>query len=565
MSNMHPVYNILNQEWLKWRLTYNGGRQFIETYLKKYSRRESEEDFETRKELTYVPAFASSAVEEIKNSIFQRLVDISRIGGAKSYLSAVGGNEGGVDSEGTDMNTFIGESVIIELLTMAKVGIFVDMDSEVSNIYDPNSIKHPYIYTYCTEDILNWKHRKVGNQIEYIAIELQDYDYKLDELGMPMGQPVSSIRKMWIGADGFVHAKIGDGAEQILKITKIPFVCLEISNSLLVNVSGYQIALMNLASSDLMYALQSNFPFYTEQASSINFPNHLTNSGTGTEAGAKSPKDPNEIKVGHTVGRIYGQGMDRPDFINPSPDPLKVSMEKQNQLKSEIRELVNLALSNLRPKMASAESKSLDTRGMEAGLSYIALELQRGERQIAEFWAMYESTESATVNYPQLYMLKTDQERWDEAEKLAGRIKDAPSLTFKKEICKKITRIMLGGRVTEEVLQKIESEIDKVTCIINDPQMLLTNLENGVLDLETAAISQGIPNDSPKKAAQDHAERLARISTAQGEVLGNTGNGGSGAARGVADTSSSPGDAKSEKVGTSNQGTPTRVGRGAGR
>ena len=73
------------------------------------------------------------------------------------------------------------------------------------------------------------------------------------------------------------------------------------------------------------------------------------------------------IKVGATHGRTYDKGMNPPAFINPSAEPLRASLELQDRLKRDIRELVNLAVSSLAVR-ASAESKAMDNQGLEAGL-----------------------------------------------------------------------------------------------------------------------------------------------------------------------------------------------------
>ena len=48
-------------------------------------------------------------------------------------------------------------------------------------------------------------------------------------------------------------------------MTRIPFILLDIGESLMKDVANHQIALLNLGSSDVSYALKANYPFYTEQ------------------------------------------------------------------------------------------------------------------------------------------------------------------------------------------------------------------------------------------------------------------------------------------------------------
>ena len=155
-----------------------------------------------------------------------------------------------------------------------------------------------------------------------------------------------------------------------MELDRIPFVMLDIGSSLIKDVCQHQIALLNLGSSDVSYALRSNFPFYVEQKDLRAVGAHLkhaaTADGTATTGGQGAAET--DIKVGATHGRAYDKGMNPPGFINPSAEPLRASLELQDRLKRDIRELVNLAVSALAVR-ASAESKAMDNQGLEAGLS----------------------------------------------------------------------------------------------------------------------------------------------------------------------------------------------------
>lgn len=555
--NKHPRYNQFFMNWVKWRDAYYGGDIFIRKYLEKFSKREDDIDFKNRKAMTYLPAFAKEAVNEVKNSIFQRMTDISRLGGSKSYQESIVGLSGGVDNEGTDMNTFIGQRVLPELLVMSTCGVFCDMTSDVTPTL-AGQTAHPYYYVYQAEDILNWTFTNIANSNELSSVVLRDYHYDRDpETGLPTGDESVRVRHMWLDSNGFVNVQFYDEAGnetdgiKILPIRQIPFEAASISDSLMSEVANYQIALLNLASSELAYTLWANFPFYTEQTRGTDIPSHLKNEDS-------TDKNSNEIRVGPTVGRRYGYGLDRPDFIHPSSDPLMASMAKQVAMKAEIRELVNLTVANLQPKMASAESKSYDGRSLEAGLSYIGLELQRVERRLAQFWANYEQAKAAEINYPEKYMLKSDEERLTEAAKLSERMNDAPSLSYKKEIAKRIARIMLYGRVTHQKLTQIESEINKATVIItNDWNFLDINLKNGVLSTKGAALAQGFPDSEPDNAAEEHAARLERIQIAQAPSDENP------AARGLPDQSGNPSaDAEKEKSKAPDKSKSSNPGKG---
>ena len=128
----HPKYN--DKEFKKWRLTYKGGDSFINEYLKRFSSRETDVDFTLRKQVTYLPAFAKGAVNDVKNAIFQRTSDVVRTGGSISYQKAITGLIGGVDLNSSGMNEFIGNAILPELLPLSKDGVYIDNTSNPGSL-----------------------------------------------------------------------------------------------------------------------------------------------------------------------------------------------------------------------------------------------------------------------------------------------------------------------------------------------------------------------------------------------------------------------------------------------
>jgi hypothetical protein len=572
----HPDYRTGYDNWEKWRRTYEGGDEYIEFYLEQFSPRESPTDFATRKEISYVPAFAKAAVNEVKDAIFQRIADVTRAGGPKTYIQAVKGLDGGIDLAGTSMNSFIGTTILPELLTMSKVGVFIDMPVLTGNTLMDQQGVRPYMYHYAIEDILNWV-VDVKNNKTFSKLLLRDsiYDY-CDITGLPT-EVKKRYRYMWL-QDETVHVqffdensdpidRFGEPGEDVivLEIPLIPFVVFEITDSLLKDVANYQIALLNLESSDISYSLQANFPFYVEM-----FDPRVTNlfhrpvghevvqTGEdsvqivqgGEQADSLAAKN-QEIEVGSLTGRRIPKGLDMPAFIHPSSEPLKASMAKQDQLKKDIRMLIKLAVSNLSPKMASAESKDYDERGLEAGLSAIGLELEQGERLIAKYWQLYNKAtgEVPTVSYPQKYSLQSDKEKRSEAKDLIELTKTVSSVTFKKEALKQVARITLGTNVKQETLSKIESEIETAAVIVN-PEELQRDIELGLIDPDTASLAKGYPEGVVEKAKLAHAARVQRIAESQAK------------ARGVTDLGGVDGASREEKMGKDTDETASKKTRG---
>jgi hypothetical protein len=546
----HPNYDA--SDWEKWRLTYESGREFILEYLKKFSARESDDDFTTRRDISYVPAFAKAAVNDVKDSIFQRIADVTREGGSKTYLDAIKGKNGGIDLAGTTMNSFIGRNILSELLTMKKVGVFIDMPRvEIKTLSDQSNIR-PYIYSYKAEDILNWS-VDLKNKSIFTKLLLRDNVFELDEwTGLPINTE-ERFRFMWTRGENIlvqffnIHGPIDrfnqPGIDVIsLNLTEIPFVLFEISDSLLRDVADYQIALLNLASSDIAFSLNSNFPFYVEQFDP-RIDNLYTRPESGVEIVQSGEKDNSQIAKGYevTVGTMTGRripkGLEMPRYIHPSPETLQASMLKQDELKKDIRMLIKLAISNLTPTMASAESKSFDERSLEAGLSAIGLELEHGERNIAKYWQMYEDkNEPPTIKYPQKYSLQSDKDKREEAKELFSSIKNSPSITYKREALKIASLKLLGAKVSTQVAEKIINEIEQSSIIYSDPNELNRDVELALIDLESASRAKGYPEGVVEKAKDDHADRLRRIAESQGQ------------ARGVPDLSGAANASRSEKM-----------------
>jgi len=240
-------------------------------------------------------------------------------------------------------------------------------------------------------------------------------------------------------------------------------------------------------------------------------------------------------------------------------------MEKQEQMKSEIRELVHLNLSMVQKKMASAESKEYDNRGLEAGLSSIGCILQQGENQIARIWSKYENvTEEPVIKYPEKYDLKTDRDRREDARDLDGLKVKIPSKLAQLEISKQVAEILLAHRTPIDKMIAIKNEIDSALGTTSDPDAIAQDIEKGLVSLETGSLLRGYPPGESKKAEEDHMRRLIRIQEAQTIGIQNQNPG----ARGLDDQDENPSQsAKKEKEDsrdTTQDDVPTDKTRGEG-
>lgn len=557
IDSRHPAFMSSMNDWKKWRDTYNGGDEFRDIYLERFDSREDVADYKKRKLLTPIPSFSKAAINDIRNSIFQRLRDVTRVGGSDVYRQAVAGLNNGVDRRGNTMNAFLGTKVLSELLVMGRTGVYVDNSVVNGGTLADAKDATPYLYAYQIEDILSWTCTSPDNPSQFQSLLLRDTCMDYDRRTLLPMQTFQRFRLLWIDQDtrkvclqfyNIAGQEVDrDGQPSFepyrLELDRIPFVMPDLGDSLMKDVCNHDIALLNLLSREVWYGIQANFSIYTEQRDSRSAGSHLKNSATedGTSTtGGQSSADTN-VTLGATTGRFYGKDLDRPDFINPSSEPLKASQALRAELKDEIRQLVNLAVQQAAAR-GSAEAKSMDNAGLEAGLSFIGLILESTERQIAEHWSSYESKvksgrQIATIKYPDRYSLKTDADRIDESGKLSKLIYTVPGQKAKREISKLIVNTLLGNKVSVGTIDAIEAEIDKVNYTTSEPNTIIQGVEAGIVSDRTASMALGFDDQEYLQAQDDHAERAMRIAEAQAAQNPGPGTpaGSKSAARSLAD------------------------------
>jgi hypothetical protein len=591
-ESRHPRYFHDTPFWYKWREVFDGGEAYVDNYLKKFTERETDADFTNRRTITPIPAYAKAAVIDVRNAIFQRMRDITRRGGSEDYMRAISGEKGGVDLEGSTMNGFLGITLLTELLVMGKVGVYVDMPTIKGETLADIGTARPYLYMYQVEDILAWSLSKPEEPGEFQSLLLRDKgidftQHDMYDLQLPGGE-YERYRLIWVDKEtGFVNVQFYD-ADSVpvnaagefsdagpieLSLRRIPFVMFDIGDSLLKDVSNHQAALLNLTSADVSYALKANFPFYTEQRDARAVGAHLKSNDNpdGTAMAGGQRASGREVVRGVSHGTAYDLKAERPQFIHPSSEPLKASLLLQEKLEDDIRKLVNLAVTNKIGKRAtSAEALQMSDQGLEAGLSFIGLVLEGGDRKITTHWAAYEEREPrsrqiATIKYPDRYSLKTDSDRVSEASKLAELMFKVPGRSVKREIAKGIVSALLSGRVDTETLETVFEEVDNAPYATSDPKIIIEAEAAGLCGEQVASIALGFNDEEYLQARKDHAARAVRVLAAQTSLRQPV----NPAARGVDDLSIDPSTEGSEEraaaVDTTLKDTAAKPVRGEGK
>ncbi|MCP4897556.1 MAG: hypothetical protein GY906_11340, partial [bacterium] len=252
----HPHYLRDSLDWECWRDTFEGGEYYRNHYLVKFSDRETNAEFNSRKELTPIPTFAKAAILDVRNNIYQRLVGVSRTGGSNIFQSAVRGVAGGVDGQGSTMDSFVGKDVLTELLLMGKVGCYIDAPAAEGDTLADQSYP-PFLTHYRVEDILSYSYAPRGMGGEFQSVLLRDWNVTVEnELGHGVQLPNGSseqFRLVWKDEAGLVWYRLYDGeggvrfregadasGAVLTNLPRVPFVMFDVGDSLMKDVASYQ-------------------------------------------------------------------------------------------------------------------------------------------------------------------------------------------------------------------------------------------------------------------------------------------------------------------------------------
>lgn len=472
-------------EWQKYRICFEGGDVFKNTYINKLSADESDEQYIRRLQVTPDYPYCSTVIDRYAATLQQRFTLIQREA-TKSYISAAKGSNGGVDLFNTDANTFFGNVIATELLVTARVGVLVDNYADLGSTAAEKGDKHPFFVVYKREDIIKWKYSDKAfvylRLREYVDGEVQYKTFELTDVGV------------------FVSFEKDNGtvtSTKILPLKAIPFHLFELRHSLLKGVAGLQITLSNLESVNVNFLLFANTPIFYEPYRQREEP-----------PGLDTPKKTRKIESGKYIGIRIPHDSIPPGFLSPVADISNTTSKKIEQLEATIEKLVALNLSFEGSR--SADSKRVDNEALEAGLVRIGNIIKAGEVELVKFWHDFESDDSEpNIVYPRTYNITSDEQRLEKVEKLKAQLTATPSETFKREILKQIATILLDDIVDDTTLSRIITEINTSETLVGDVNIILKAFENILIDGETAAILLGFTD--PGTVAKARAEQLEKV------------------------------------------------------
>ena len=542
----HPEFRLMYPTWVKWRLCYEGGDDFKSQYLYRYSKREDATDFAQRARLTYVPGHSRAVINIVRNALAVLMPEVVRKG-SQPYLDEMARN---VDLYQNSMSSFLAVEVIPWLLVQSKVFVVVDAPPAKPGVTLAEDDGRPFLYSVSAENVLSWAYDSWGRLVAILMLLYEDVIdpttklvvnvrpiYRYMRLLEP-GEPLDTNSGQLVGPGVAVKTMDAMGKETseayLLQIPRVPVTEIRMVASLMGEIADHQITLLNLASTDIDFLWRSNFPIYTEQlprAAGLIKPRgtKTQSDSTGAEAEPEpgAGKNDRQRQAGAAKGVGYKEGMERPGFINPSPENLSAAMEKEEAIIREIRVLVDLALASLSVKALeqSGASKQADRVGEEAGLAYIGRVLESGERDVAALWAMLEglNPDDTEVRYPTNYTLKDADERMEEAERLRKIHSAVRSKTYQHIVDARVAELVVKPISTNEQLEQVNREIEENAFVDDDAEraeVVQRDAVSGLVSKETASAVRGY---GPEEAAKVRAEQEANVQAMTGGGIGGEG------------------------------------------
>ncbi len=535
---------VTNQaDWREWRDCYAGGSHFRSEYLEQYDGKEETADYNRRERLTPIPTYAKKEINAVKNAVSQRLPDIIRREGSDKWQEAVRGVGRGIDLRGSSMNNYISQTLLAEMLIMGEVGVLVEapelpkMERQLSKADIPKTFQ-PYLNMFAIEDAPILIEAPSDSVSDWAHVLLRSHKHEFN-LKTGKNDCVESFRYYWLdeARGGLVSivsldANGVENAPQIhTDLEAIPFVNFDIGGSLIADVCSHQITLLNMISADSSYAIDSNYSFLTRQRGNNNAGSHLTG-GEGDDT----------VRTGSKRGLFYNKGMDRPGFIAPPTAPMKASLELRRELKAEVRELVRGAVADLG-----------DEGSIESGLASIGFVTQAAEQRCWDHYVAYEEKRpdqrkaiTPSVQYPESWSMKTDEERIEVATKLLTLGMNVIGREAKEQAAVDAIDFLHRGKKTTEQIDAMKKAVKNSPIVIGDPQILISAKKEGILCVETAAVGLGAEEGEGERALADAAKRAEMVVAAQSDVNEATRGNEDGQAGEDSERLSREGEAKGE-------------------
>lgn len=439
MSELTNVLGMSNSKRLVRDAFYGSGGFADGSYLYKYER-ETAENFNTRKELSYYFNYTKPMIEGAVDPVF-REYPTRTTGASDSRWDAFLLD---VDGKGTAIDDFMADAAL-----NAKIdgSIFIVVDNATDNIAENvqeavERRQFPYLYLLKQENIISYVVDKKGNLI--MIVYKQQYDVVEEDRK-------KTITEQWTWTvDKWKCVREGqetEGVNQIGKIPIIPIVGAKAENK---NDLKPQ--------SDFLHTAKINKAIYNA-CSELRQRNR---SQAFSVLAYPVPDDENpdkfkELVAGNNNALMY-KGGTPPSWITPDQAPSDMLKNEIDMLVEGIYRMAERASVTGVQTQTSGVAKEWDNLTRIQSISAFSKVCQDAEHKIADMFGDYIGKDlNATINYSQDFGIV---DVTAELDAVTSALDMAVGGKFDAEAKKKAARVIFK-EVDDDVLQKIIEDIDK--------------------------------------------------------------------------------------------------------
>ncbi|MFB6374587.1 MAG: hypothetical protein ABEN55_16030 [Bradymonadaceae bacterium] len=161
MARTHPIYDDYAADWRTYRLSYEGGDDYLDRYLYQHEK-EKDEYFRDRRRRAYYPNHCRAIVDTYAAHLFRESIPRSTESDSE-ILQTFWDN---TDLKGNDADAFY-EHAAQEVQIGGRVAIVVDRwdpdgGAAVSRAQERAAGRRPYAYLATAEDIVDWDVDRLG-------------------------------------------------------------------------------------------------------------------------------------------------------------------------------------------------------------------------------------------------------------------------------------------------------------------------------------------------------------------------------------------------------------------
>ena len=269
--------------------------------------------------------------------------------------------------------TDLAQKAVDEVLTVGRVGLFVDMasiDTTGMTLAEAEALNiRPYIKIYTSEAIINWKYETINNKQTLTMVVLQENKEVWEDEFTSVNQTIYRVLSL---TDGIFTVRIFEEVDGKWVITgtvypamngkNLDFIPFVVANPMELTINPAKPPLYDLAKVNLTH-FKTNVDYYHGM--------HFTALPTPYGAGVQMDDD-DKIKIGSTAFMMFPDPAAKLDYLEFSGDGLGTLEREKNTLK-ETMVILGSNMLQADKKVAEAEKTlSMRNAGQNASLVSVA-------------------------------------------------------------------------------------------------------------------------------------------------------------------------------------------------